>query len=103
MRKAFILVNKLEDDYSGLKDFDTVFLFTHVPSYADKQIISDHLTLLTMKIDTASPEDVIVFNGPSWLIALAGFVWLNNENRVTMGVLVFNNFHQKYTEIQNDY
>src|SRR6267154_50833 len=98
MNKAFILVDKSKprreeekgDDYSSIQK-EKVFLFTHIPPHCDNQTMADYTALLSSKLDQADETDVLVLNGPSWIIGLAGFLWLNQEHRKTMGFLVFNN------------
>jgi hypothetical protein len=46
------------------------------------------------KIDEVFAEDdgseMIIFNGPAWLIALVGYAWYSNETRKHHNVLIYN-------------
>ncbi len=100
--RIFILLHKAQDDYSSLPaDAKKIFVFEHVgsPSYDAAEEAMDKLEVICNDV---TDQDRIIFNGPSWLIALAGFVWMNTY-RQTLGVLAYDNHKKQYVELDNGY
>jgi hypothetical protein len=100
--RIFILLNKGQDDYSSLpNEANKVFVFEHVgaPSY---DAVEEALNKLEVLFHSAQESDRIIFNGPSWLIAIAGFVWMNTT-RNRLGILAYDNHKKQYVELDNGY
>lgn len=100
--RIFILLNKGQDDYSSLpQDANKVFVFEHVgaPSH---EAVEDAMNKLDTIFNSVEHRDRIIFNGPSWLIALAGFMWMTTA-RHTLGILAYDNHKKQYVELDNGY
>ena len=101
---AYILVNKKSDDYTTLPTkYKQQFLFEYMTCRPESERVPDTLAALKDVLDTAEDDDVIVFNGPSWLIALAGYVWFSQTWRRKMNVLIYDNVVKAYKEYTNDH
>ena len=97
--RVFILVRK-DDDYSSLPpNAQKIFIFDTV---SNNPVLSDTINTLNLIFESAEPGDRIVFNGPSWLIAIAGYCWLNQE-RDCMGILLYDNKNRTYQEHNDAY
>lgn len=102
--KAFILVNKKSDDYTTLPSkYEKHFLFEYMTCRPEAARVDDTLIALRDVLDNATSKDCIVFNGPSWLIALAGYVWFSQENRQHMNILIYDNVTKTYKEYHNEH
>ena len=75
-----------------------MFLFDYIPGNLSLDNVRRYTKELEDKLSDATDEYRMVVNGPSWLIAYAGYVWLNNEHRTTLGMLVFDNTSHTYKE-----
>lgn len=100
--KIFILFLNEGDDYSTLpKNAEIVHIFKYIkgpPNIAHLQ------KRLTQVLDKATPEDFIIFNGPSYLTALGGFIWFTQENRERVNFFAYNvkdKTYVKHTELLN--
>jgi len=98
---CFVLVHKRNDDYRALQEeYDVKFLFEEVDS------IPADIAMYLRRIDEVLLQDeftaLIVFNGPSWLIALAGFVWYSEQNRKHHNVLQYSAAQGKYVKIEGE-
>lgn len=101
MARVFILVNKRDQSYDCLPaEFQRVFLFPYIRDFrtAHKDIASIKNVMEEMLGD-ASLEDRIIFNGPSWLIAIAGMIWLSNPDRIKYDIFRYDMHYNKYVEI----
>lgn len=98
--KCFILVNKTIEDYSSIPaQYERVFIFDHVKtSIETPQFHMEQLFKILDEADAA--EDMIIFNGPSWLIALAGYVWYTVENRSCLNTFIYSSLDQSYKALQ---
>ncbi len=98
-RKIFICLHKSQDDYRTLPDGETIFIYKMFPS---RDIKLDEIWLKCIKVlaDADPVNDLIVFNGPSVLVSIAGSVWFADEQRQQMGVLAFDTYQNKYIEHQ---
>jgi hypothetical protein len=102
--KVFIVLRKDSDDYSSLPaDAEKVFLFDKIgnpsPEYAAEVLSRIHIMLANVD----AINDRIIFNGPSWVIALVGHHWLADALRMESGILAYDNFKRKYIEVNNAY
>ena len=97
--KIFILFMNNGDDYSTLpKDAKIVHIFKHIKGTPNIHHIQKRLTQV---LDTATKDDFIVFNGPSYLTALGGFIWFTQEHRENVNFFAYNvkdNAYVKHTE-----
>lgn len=94
MSKVFILVHKDTDDYSSIPpEYEKVFIFEKLGNKPD---IPATLPKLGFMLDNAKVGDKIVFNGPTWIIALAGYIWLTNDDRQGIDTFIFDNQQHRY-------
>lgn len=101
---CFILVNKGDDLYTTIdrNHFDIRFVFDYITPGTG---LNAAKAVLEAVLDEANPEtDRIVFNGPAWLIALAGWIWFTQDNRKHYGMLSYdtkqNRYHERSEEIK---
>lgn len=86
--KIFLVFQKQDDDYSSLpKDAEIVTLFRYIKGSPNIEHIKSRCASV---LDAAGPEDFIVFNGPSYLCSIAGYVWFSQEERTHMNFYSFN-------------
>jgi hypothetical protein len=97
MAKIFILFENSTDDLSSLpKDAELVPLFKFIHGAPNIPHIQARLTDI---LDGSDPVlDRIVFNGPSYLTALAGYIWFTNEKRTAVNFYAFSIKDNKYIE-----
>jgi hypothetical protein len=101
--RIFILLNKEQDDYSSLpKDVTKIFVFDRMGN-PTPEAAKSAIEKMEVMFDTARPDDRVIFNGPSWLIALAGYMWMSHLDRKTTQILAYDNFKKQYVEINNEY
>ena len=96
--RIFILVRK-DDDYSSLPEGQKIFIYDAVTNEPDLVSTMQTLDLL---FESAAEDDRIVFNGPSWLIAIAGHCWLQ-WRETSLGILLYDNKTKTYTEHNDAY
>ncbi len=92
----YILLKKDNEDYSTLEN--KMFIFDRVTSAPVESDFNEAMSRMARVFDFATKGDRIVFNGPSWLIGLAGYIWLSAENRENLGILTYNNNLRQYQE-----
>lgn len=87
--KVFLVFKKEGEAYDTLpKDAEIVTLFTFIKGNPNIEYITKRCKDI---LDTADvSKDFIVFNGPSYLCAIAGYVWLTHEKREKMNFFSFN-------------
>lgn len=101
--RVFILLHKDQDDYSSLgPDVEKIFIFDRIGN-PSPELAHEAMTKLVVMLGSVTSSDRIIFNGPSWLIALAGWVWMNDENRLCTGILAYDNYKKTYIEVNNAY
>lgn len=102
MPRVFILVNKRDQEYDSIPaQYHRVFLFPYIRDFGT---MHNDIVAIKRKIDEvlgdASLEDKIIFNGPSWLIAIAGMVWLSNPDRQNYDIFRYDMKHKNYFELK---
>lgn len=77
----YILVKKNGEDYSTLlcQDESYRFIFDHFEFDPDK--VSEYQRKIEEVLASSDVNDGIVFNGPAWLVAWAGYMWYSNIER----------------------
>lgn len=93
----YILFKNDDEDYSSLPaDEPKQFMFTWIrgaPNIAHLQ------TKLREVLDAVDPEkDFIVFTGPSYLVALAGYIWMTNEKRKHVNFYAYSLKDRRYVK-----
>lgn len=97
----FICFQNETDVYDTLPpDEPRKFLFTHIKGPPNVDHIQQKLRDV---LDNCDPgKDFIVFNGPSYLSALAGYIWFTQPERTHVNFYAYNtkeNCYVKHTEI----
>jgi len=98
--KVFIVFKKEDEDYSSLpKDAEVVVLFTAIKGNPN----IDHIKARCEDVlDTADVKtDYIVYNGPSYLCAIAGYIWMSQDGRDDMNFYSFNKQTNCYCKHSN--
>lgn len=74
--RTFVLYKNEKHEYKGLDN--PVFIYTKKELDATKDLnaIKDNLIKV---LDSATPGDLLVLNGPSYLSAIGGYVWFSND------------------------
>jgi hypothetical protein len=90
--KTLILYKNPRHDFSGIKNPHFIF---H-PFDLENVDLNNIKDKLTETLDKATPEDYILMNGPSYLTAIAGYVWLTQENREFYNLVSYNVDSKKY-------
>lgn len=99
--KIYVLVHRQNDDYSSLEGKHE-FIFESVPATSSPDV-QKYLNRLKYILDQAFINDRIVLNGPTWLVALAGYIWLTHEFRDTMQMLIFDSVTHKYVDFNPEF
>lgn len=95
--RIFVLFDNADDDYSTLpKDATLEFIFHYIKGAPNIEHIQKRLTEVLDRCDVH--EDFIVFNGPSYLCALAGYVWLTQPNRDKVNFFAYNVKDKQYVK-----
>lgn len=90
--KTYILINRQDMDFSTLPG-EKVFCFDHINGRPDLKHIC---TKLQSTLDDATEDDKILFNGPGYLIAIAGYVWLTHPNRKVFNMYTYDVATRQY-------
>jgi len=91
------------------KDYD----YASLPSNAKIEVIFKYIKgdpniahiqkKLQEVLDNSDPvNDRIIFNGPSYLSALAGYIWFTHEHRTKVNFLAYSIKDNKYIEHTED-
>lgn len=97
MPKCYILVNKGEELYETIpENFTKVFCFDSLPSDSGYNSVKSFLENI---LDNASTEeDYLILNGPAWLTAIGGYIWLSQEDRKRYNFMVWSGRDQRYVK-----
>lgn len=98
---TYVLVHRHGDNYSSLHGA-VKFVFHAIPPTTNPDVKS-YISQLEKVLDEAKECDRIVMNGPTWLVALAGYVWLTNENRKRMQMAIFDQYTHKYIDFNPEF
>lgn len=92
--KTFVCVNRRDQTYEGLPG-DVEFIFDHIDNWEANNfaIFADKLE---KALANAEPNDVIVFNGPQFIVALAGYFWFSDSERNNFNVARYDIHEGKY-------
>lgn len=72
------------------------FIFTHIKGPPNITHIQRKLREV---LDKCDPEkDFIVFNGPSYLVAIAGYIWLTQTERTRVNCFAYNTKDKCYVK-----
>lgn len=93
--KIFLIFQKEEETYDTLpKDAEIVTLFRFIRGEPNIAYIRKRCEEI---LDTANVNnDFIVYNGPSYLCAIAGYVWMTQEGRTKMNFYSYNKQTNSY-------
>jgi len=96
-------VFKGNENYDSALDFLTPYdtMITIFPDGVENapSDLSPYQRQIDNVLGDADPRDLIIFNGPSWLIALVGHRWYSDEERKHHNVLVFDKELGKYKRL----
>lgn len=93
--KIFILFYNGTDDFSSLpKDAEIVPIFRLIKGAPNVKHIRERLEAVLDKADLE--HDFILFKGPSYLCAIAGYVWFTQEKRTSSNFYGFNKRTNSY-------
>jgi hypothetical protein len=98
---TFVLYNNPKHDFSNIKNpkfifgqSDIKFPNTDLNAFRDK---------LEEVLDAADKDnDMLVVNGPSYLAAIAGMIWLTQSNRKFYNMLAYNPLTKTYENYQQE-
>jgi hypothetical protein len=103
-RMIYRCVFKGNEDYSSLEQLandEGTWVVTIFPDGVDNA--PSDLSTYQLKIDEvlfdSDERDLILFNGPCWLVALVGHAWYANEDRKHHNVLVYDKESNKYKRL----
>lgn len=95
-KKVFILYKHTKHDYTKLSaDYERIILFDALHGAPDIHHIYDKLTSVFDSADV--DNDAVVFSGPSYLCAIAGYIWLTNPKRQRQNFFAYNKSDGTYT------
>lgn len=81
--KTFVCVKRSDQSFGDLVNVE--FLFDYVDSYA-----ANNMAMFAEKVkkvlDNSGPDDIIVFNGPTFICGIVGFYWFDNPVRKNFNV-----------------
>jgi hypothetical protein len=87
--KIFLIFQKEDENYDSLKtEGEIVPIFKYIKRNPNIKHIKDTCEKILDTADVAN--DFIVFNGPSYLCAIAGYIWMTQEKRTHMNFYTFN-------------
>lgn len=91
----YLVFQKEDECYDSLpKEANIIPLFKYIKGNPNIEHIKARCEAV---LDAANVEtDFIVFNGPSYLCAIAGYIWLTQEGRKTVNFYSYNKQTQKY-------
>lgn len=92
---TYVLVNKPCDDYSSI-DGTLTFIFNKVETFTKEA--APYWNKLCAVCDKMQDGDAIIFNGPSWLIALAGHAAMTANCTITL--MCYNKETAKYESVE---
>jgi len=96
----YILFQNEDDDYSSLPaDQPRKFIFTYIKGAPNVEHLQHKLRDVLDKCDPVN--DFIVFSGPSYLSALAGYIWFTHPARECVNFYAYNvkdKVYVKHTE-----
>jgi hypothetical protein len=97
----YICFQNETDDYSTLPaDEPRKFLFSHIKGPPNVEHIQHKLREV---LDGCDPDnDSIIFNGPAYLCAMAGYIWFTHPNRARTNYYSYNTkdkCYVKHTEL----
>ena len=90
--KTFVLIRRDDQDFSTIPG-EVVYIFDHINGKPDMRHIAERLEAV---LDLASEFDNIVFNGPAYLIAMAGYFWFTQDDRKYMNMYTYDVTTRQY-------
>ncbi len=98
----YVLVRKTTETYDSLfrADTDVNFIFEEVETFP--ATVSHYQRKLEEALKFAGSHDRVVFNGPAWLIAIAGGMWYQDDRRIHHNILQFCKFAHAYKLIEGE-
>lgn len=97
-RKVYVLVLNVKEDPRTLPEGELVYIFRFLKGQLNIPYIWAKLGEVLSK---ATDQDLIVFNGPGVVKAIAGYYWFTNGKITRFNTLTFNMKQQKY-ELNTD-
>jgi hypothetical protein len=89
----YILTHKRGESYETIGEH--TFIFKSVPSNPTN--FTSFWQRLDASLSKANPEtDQIIFNGPNWLAAMAGYFWFSDERRNKFNSLMYSQRNNGY-------
>jgi len=97
--KVFILYNNPRHNFRTIMDLfpdaELVYIF-HPSDLRDLTIEKTKARMIDI-LDSAAEEDHIVMNGPSFMTACAGFVWMTQEKREAYNMIAYDPTTKEFT------
>ena len=98
---TFVLYKHPKHDFSSIKNPLFVFQANDLKfPNTDLNKIRDRLEEVLDKADLET--DSLVVNGPSYLAAIAGMIWLTQENRKQYNMLAYNTEQRTYESYEQE-
>lgn len=97
--KTFVCVNRRDQSYAGLENVE--FIFDYVDSWTANNL-TFHAERIKKVLDVSGPDDLIVFNGPTYICGLVGFYWFDNPERRHFNVARWDQHLGRYSIVSSE-
>ena len=74
----YMLVRKVYDD-AWTQEFNVRYIFQGVVNVPNAEQFAAAKREMERVLDVTMPSDRIIYNGPPWLVAIAGYLWMTRE------------------------
>lgn len=97
--KTYVCVNRRDQSFEGLENVE--FIFDYIDAWS-----SNNMALYAEKIrrvlDKSGADDLIVFNGPTFVCGLVGFYWFDNPIRKHFNVARWDQHLGRYVIVSSE-
>lgn len=98
MRKIFVLYDNPKHNFDSVRKLadggEIEFIFS---KHSIEGIsLAQCRKILENRLDQAVAGDLVVMNGPSYMSAIAGYVWLSQEDRKAWNMVAYNTRTQEF-------
>lgn len=98
MRKIFVLYDNPKHNFDSVRKLanggEVEFIFS---KHSIEGIsLQQCCKILKARLDNAGPHDLVVMNGPSYMSAIAGYVWLSQDDRSKWNMVAYNTRTQEF-------